>query len=163
MGRGRSREKTSSELKFGDCQCQEKLNNPVTSMKVNSRSAAHGKYERCETESGRRLPATVGSPSPGTRAGRLEGGPALSIPCQGAATQEPRTSTGAAQLLDNLQAGRQGPRETLVSTSSIRSRTPAQALGQPSSQIHISHEPLFSLSAYSVPGSVLRPHDHSKR
>lgn len=45
VGRGRSREKPSSELKFGDCQCQEKLNNPVTSMKVNSRSAAHGKYE----------------------------------------------------------------------------------------------------------------------
>lgn len=45
VGRERSREKPSSELKFGDCQCQEKLNNPVTSMKVNSRSAAHGKYE----------------------------------------------------------------------------------------------------------------------
>lgn len=73
VGRGRSREKTSSELKFGDCQCQEKLNNPVTSMKVNSRSAAHGKYERCETESGRRLPAMVGSllsRDPGREAGR---------------------------------------------------------------------------------------------
>lgn len=45
LGRRHSREKPSSELKFGDCQCQEKLNNPVTSMKVNSRSAAHGKYE----------------------------------------------------------------------------------------------------------------------
>lgn len=51
MGRGHSRERPSSELKFGDCQCQEKLNNPVTSMKVNSRSAAHGKYE-CSVRQG---------------------------------------------------------------------------------------------------------------
>lgn len=81
-------------------------------------------------ESRRRLPATVGSllsRDPGREAG---GGPALSHLCQGAAPQEPRTSMG------QLSCGCQGPRETLVCTSSIRSRTPAQALGQPS-QINI--------------------------
>lgn len=36
---------TKQQIKVCDCQCQEKLNNPVTSMKVNSRSAAHGEYE----------------------------------------------------------------------------------------------------------------------
>lgn len=93
VGRGHGREKPSSELKFGDCQCQERLNNPVTSMKVNSRSAAHGKYE-CSV---RRRVSAVCPPrwvasSPGTRAGRQKEGCALSHACQGADTQESQPS-----------------------------------------------------------------------
>ena len=82
VGRGHGSEKPSSELKFGDCQCQERLNNPVTSMKVNSRSAAHGKYE-CSVRRGERaqsLPATMGSLLSRDRGGEAGGGP-RTLPC----------------------------------------------------------------------------------
>lgn len=116
VGRGRSREKPGSELKFGDCQCQETLNNPVTSMKVNSRSAAHGKYERSARrgERARSRPATVGSllsRDPGREAG---GGP-RTLPFLPGSNRSPNQALslggwGAAQLLDSLLARPQGPR-----------------------------------------------------
>lgn len=128
VGRGRSREKTSSELKFGDCQCQEKLNNPVTSMKVNSRSAAHGKYE-CRETGERAASARHGGQPPLQGPGQGGGRGTCPLPSlPGSSPPGAPNKYGAAQLLDNLQAGHQGPRETLVCTSSICSRTPAQAL-----------------------------------
>lgn len=86
---------TKQRIKVCDCQCQEKLNNPVTSMKVNSRSAAHGEYEclqdgKCAAPS---LPATVGSLLSRDQR-EAEGGHALPTPWQGAAAWEPLPGLG---------------------------------------------------------------------
>lgn len=65
---------TKQRIKVCDCQCQEKLNNPVTSMKVNSRSAAHREYEclqDSEYNSGV-CPPRWAAFSPGTRRRREE-------------------------------------------------------------------------------------------
>lgn len=121
---------TKQRIKVCDCQCREKLNNPVTSMKVNSRSAAHGEYEclqDSECSSGVR-PAMVGSllPRDPKEAG---GGHALPTPWQGAAAQDlpPGMGGGAAQWFDNVLASNPC-RDAFVSASSQHSQTPAQGL-----------------------------------
>lgn len=81
-GQRAQQEETKQRIKVGDCQCQEKLNNPVTSMKVNSRSAAHGEYEcwrDSECSSGV-CPPRWAAFSPGTHPEEAGGGHALPTP-----------------------------------------------------------------------------------
>lgn len=74
-----SRAESRLQIGAGRLQRQEKLNNPVTSMKVKSRSAAHGKYEGCvRRECGRRCPLRRAVPlqGPGQRRGGAHAQPA---------------------------------------------------------------------------------------
>lgn len=93
VGRGRSSEKASSELKFGDCQCQEQLNNPVTSMKVNSRSAAHGKYERSARRGARTAESACHGGQPALQ-GPRRGGRRRAMPSPIPAREQPPRSPG---------------------------------------------------------------------
>lgn len=141
---------TKQRIKVCDCQCREKLNNPVTSMKVNSRSAAHREYQCLqdnECSSGVR-PAMVGSllPRDLKEAG---GGHALPTPWQGAAAQglPPGMGGGAAQWFDNVLTSNPC-RDAFVSTSSQHSHQPKP---------HINRGPLTGHLLHARPNALFKP------